>query len=83
MIWQIKKKRGLRWLFYGYALCDVVVDPVADNDTMETVQLYISGILNADEAVGRLRYSQVNNQVPFHTKNALESIKFVGRDCYE
>lgn len=62
---------------------DVVIGSVADDDTMGTVQLYISGILNADEAVERLRYSQVNNQVSFHTKNALESIKFVGRDCYE
>lgn len=76
----IKDNRSKGGLQHSY---DIVVGPVADDDTMETVQLYISGILNADEAVGRLRYSQINNQVSFHTKEALESIKFVGRDCYE
>ena len=51
---------------------DVVVGPVADDNTMETVQLYLSGILKAEEAVERLRYNKVNNQVSFHTLLALE-----------
>ena len=29
---------------------------------METVQLYLSGILKAEEAVERLRYNKVNNR---------------------
>lgn len=44
---------------------DVVIGPVADDNTMETVQLYLSGILSVDEAVTRLRYNKVNNQVSF------------------
>ena len=55
---------------------DVVIGPVADDNTMETVQLYISGILTADEAVDRLRYSKINNQVSFHTKEALKHLHF-------
>ncbi len=62
---------------------DVVIGPVADDDTMETVQLYIGGILTADEAVERLRYNNVNNQVSFHTEKALKVLKFVGRVKYE
>ena len=34
---------------------DVVIGPVADDNTMETVQLYIANILTAKEAVERLR----------------------------
>ena len=53
---------------------DVVVGPVADDNTLETVQLYLSGILKAEEAVERLRYNKVNNQVSFHTPLALEHL---------
>ena len=62
---------------------DIVIGPVADDDTMETVQLYIGGVLTADEAVERLRYNDVNNQVSFHTERALSALKFMGRVAYE
>lgn len=62
---------------------DVVIGPVADDKTMETVQLYIANILNAEEAVERLRYHKVNNQVSFHTQKALKCLRFVRRELYE
>lgn len=62
---------------------DVVIGPVADDNTMETVQLYLSGILTAKEAVERLRYNKVNNQVSFHTEKALECLHFLRRIKYE
>lgn len=58
---------------------DVVIGPVADDNTMETVQLYLSGILSVDEAVTRLRYNKVNNQVSFHTPLALEHLVLESR----
>lgn len=61
---------------------DIVIGPVADDNTMETVQLYIAGILTADEAMNRLKYSKVNNQVSFHTEKALKYLKFIGRKAY-
>lgn len=62
---------------------DVVIGPVADDRTMETIQLYISDVLTADEAVERLRYNQVNNQVSFHSQKALDCLRFVRRNVYE
>ena len=76
----ITTNRSQGGLHHSY---DVVIGPVADDDTMETVQLYTAGILKVNEALERLKYNKVNNQVSFHTKNALESIKLVRRDCYE
>ena len=76
----VKDNRSKGGLQHDY---DVVIGPVADDNTMETVQLYISGILTANEAVDRLRYSRVNNQVSFHTEKALGSLKFVRRMSYE
>lgn len=58
---------------------DVVIGPVADDNTMETVQLYMSGILKASEAVERLRYNKINNQVSFHTPKALAQLYFEER----
>ena len=55
---------------------DVVIGPVADDNTMETIQLYISNILTSAEAVERLRYNKVNNQVSFHTEKALKHLYF-------
>ena len=63
--------------------CLIVIGPVADDNTMETVQLYISGILTSDEAVKRLRYSKVNNEVSFHTEKALAYLRFIGREKHE
>lgn len=76
----IKVNRSKGGLPHDY---DVVIEPVADDNTMETVQLYISNILTASEAVERLRYSKVNNQISFHTLKALQHLKFVRREVYE
>ena len=49
---------------------------------METVQLYIANILTVSEAVERLRYNKVNNQVSFHTEKALQYLQLTRRDSY-
>ena len=76
----IKENRSKGGLQHNY---DVVIGPVADDETMETVQLYLANILSAEEAVSRLRYNKVNNQVSFHTEKALKCLHFVGRNHYE
>lgn len=76
----IKDNRSKGGFQHNY---DIVIGPVVDDNTMETVQLYISGILTADEAVERLKYNKVNNQVSFHTEKALQNIRLVGRKMYE
>ena len=76
----IKENRLAGGLTHGF---DVVIGPVADDNTMETVQLYIAGVLTAPEAVERLRHNNVNNQVSFHSEKALECLKFVRREEYD
>lgn len=39
------------------------------------IQWNLSGILKANEAVERLRYSKINNQVSFHTEAALKNLE--------
>lgn len=75
----IKENRDKGGLQHNF---DVVIGPVADDNTMETVQLYIANILTAKEAVERLQYNKVNNQVSFHTEKALKYLKLVRREHY-
>ncbi|MGN0356584.1 MAG: DUF3990 domain-containing protein [Blautia sp.] len=75
----IKENRIKGGLQHNY---DVVIGPVADDNTMETIQLYIANILTASEAVERLRYSKINNQVSFHTEKALKCLQLVRRETY-
>lgn len=75
----IKENRSKGGLQNKY---DVIIGPVADDNTMETVQLYIANILTVSEAVERLRYNKVNNQVSFHTEKALQYLQLTRRDSY-
>lgn len=61
---------------------DVVIGPVADDNTMQTVQLYLLGTLTSDEAVERLKFNDVNNQVSFHTEKAVKKLVLLQRSDY-
>lgn len=53
---------------------------VSGNNLVEL--FYLANILIAAEAVERLRYSKVNNQVLFHTEKALQYLQLVRRSFY-
>ena len=76
----IKENRIKGGLQHQY---DGVIGPVADDNTMQTVQLYMSNILTATEAVERLKYSKVNNQVSFHSEKSLSCLRFIRRMKYD
>lgn len=75
----IKKNRFDGGVQHEY---DVVIGPVADDNTMMTVQLYVMGVINAEEAIKRLKYAKVNNQISFHTEKGLSFLQFAGKDEY-
>ncbi len=58
---------------------DVVIGPVANDDTMLTVNRFIQGIYTAEEALERLRFSKANDQVSFHTNAAISCLKLIRR----
>jgi hypothetical protein len=58
---------------------DMVIGPVANDNTMETIGNYLSGTYTADEALSRLSYMKPNDQVSVHTEKALASLKFIRR----
>lgn len=55
---------------------DIVSGKIADDKVGETVEYVLAGIMRKDDAVERLRFEKINNQICFCTKNALKSLFF-------
>lgn len=72
----VKANRKLGGTQHAY---DVMIGPVANDDTMVTVNRYVQGIYTADEAIRRLRFSRANDQIAFHTDRAISCLKLVRR----
>ena len=62
---------------------DIMMGPVANDNTMLTVTRYVQGTYTAEEALSRLAYAKVNDQVTFHTERALECVRFIRRYTVE
>jgi hypothetical protein len=65
---------------YNY---DVVMGPVANDRTINTLNLYIDGELTLEETLNRLAYMQANNQVSIHTEKALNNLVFIRRALWK
>ena len=70
----IQKNRTLGGIQHNF---DIVQGPVANDKTARTIALYIAGIINADDAIKRLSFNQVNNQVSLHTSAAISHLKIL------
>ena len=53
---------------------DIIMGPVANDNTIRTVSLYVEGVYDAEDAMKRLRYFKANNQVSFHTQKAIDRL---------
>lgn len=58
---------------------DIVVGKIADDDVGETVSYVMQGIMRREDAVQRLRFEKINNQIAFCTEAALGSLRFLKR----
>ena len=54
----VQKNRTLGGIQHSF---DIVQGPVANDKTARTIALYIAGIINANDAIERLKFNQVNN----------------------
>ena len=55
---------------------DLVVGPVANDDTMPTLRLYFAGAYTEEEAIRRLLPQKLRDQYAFKTQRALELLTF-------
>lgn len=56
---------------------EIIVGPVADDDTLPTILLYLRGVLTAEVAVTNLLPRKLRDQYAFKTDKSLELLNFV------
>ena len=56
---------------------DVVIGPVANDNTMPVLNLYFKGAYSEDEALRRLMTQKLRDQYAFKTMKAISLLKFV------
>jgi hypothetical protein len=62
---------------------DIVWGPVADDDTMRTLALFVAGIYTEDMALSQLRFFKPSDQVSVHTERALTLLQMMRKEAYE
>ena len=58
---------------HGY---DIVSGKIANDNVGETVQYVLAGIMRKEDAVERLKFEKINDQICFCTEKALDAISF-------
>ncbi len=56
---------------------DLVFGPVANDNVFVTVNLYESGVLDAQSAIARLKAYKTYDQLSFHTERVIRALRFV------
>ena len=59
--------------FHGY---DIVEGKIVNDNVGETVSYVMQGIMRKEDAIERLRFEQINNQIAFCTEAALRTLYF-------
>lgn len=64
---------------HGY---DIVAGKIANDNVGETVTYVLQGIMRKEDAVERLKFEKINNQICFNTETSLKCLKYIGyEDC--
>lgn len=56
---------------------DIVTGKIANDSVGETVSYVLQGIMRKEDAVERLKFEKINNQIAFCTEAVLEQLHFV------
>lgn len=56
---------------------DIVIGKIANDNVGETVSYVMQGIMRKEDAIERLKFEKINNQIAFCTEKALHTLTFV------
>jgi hypothetical protein len=59
---------------------DIIRGAVANDDTMRTIALFVSGIYSEKAALEQLTFFKSNDQVSIYTEKALKYLRMVNKD---
>lgn len=58
---------------HGY---DIVIGKIANDNVGETVSYVVQGIMRKEDAIERLRFEKINNQIAFCSEKSLSTLTF-------
>jgi len=64
---------------HGY---DIVTGRIANDNVGVTVSYVVSGVMRREDALERLKFEKINNQICFCTERALNFLKYMGFENY-
>ena len=70
----VVKCRGDVSFKHGY---DIVAGKIANDNVGETVSYVMQGIMRKEDAIERLKFEKINNQIAFCSERALKELKFI------
>lgn len=56
---------------------DIVIGKIANDNVGETVSYVVQGIMRKEDAIERLKFEKINNQIAFCTEASLAQLKYV------
>ncbi|MGN1116508.1 MAG: DUF3990 domain-containing protein [Candidatus Ornithomonoglobus sp.] len=56
---------------------DIVIGKIADDSVGETVSYVMNGIMRREDAIERLKFEKINNQIAFCSEESLKTISFL------
>lgn len=56
---------------------DIVIGKIANDNVGETVTYVMQGIMRKEDAIERLKFEKINNQIAFCTAESLRTVQFV------
>ena len=56
---------------------DIVFGKIANDNVGETVEFVLAGVMRKEDAVERLKFEKINDQMCFNTEKALQTLRFV------
>ena len=56
---------------------DIVIGKIANDNVGETVAYVVQGIMRKEDAIERLKFEKINNQIAFCSERSLKQLKFI------
>lgn len=56
---------------------DIVIGKIANDNVGETVVYVVQGIMRKEDAIERLKFEKINNQIAFCSERSLKQLKFI------
>jgi hypothetical protein len=60
---------------HGY---DIITGKIANDNVGETVSYVVQGIMRPEDALEKLRFERINDQICFSTEKALSCLRYIG-----